>query len=188
MQSGNDFYEQVDYCDDSTVNTIESSVNDNDNENDSPTNNRHIKKISINRSPDCYKIHIPKRIKRRKKGKVIYQNKNMPVYFYETPNTPGATIRDAITGAYNTGFYVGKNLHEDQFYKTAYCIGDALKPGEKIGDNRNPQILFYMNPENYERHFNVNMDLSRKEEWYNKQIQIQNDRTNQPDNDSVVIR
>ncbi len=183
-----DFYEQVDYCDDSTVNTIETSINDLDNENDAPLNNRHIKKISINRSPDCYKIHIPKRIKRRKKGKILFQVKSMPVYFYETSHTPGSTIRDAITGAYNTGFFVGNTSHEEQFFKTAYCIGDALKPGEKIGDNRDPQSLFFMNPDSFERHFNINMDLNKKKQWHNKQLQRQNNTNNQPTNNSTVIR
>ncbi len=188
MHSATDFYEQVDYCDDSTVNTIETSINDP--ENDTPSNKQHIKKISINRRQDCYKIHISKKIKRRKKGEIIFQIKNMPVYFYESSTKPGATIRDAITGVYNTGFLVGNISHEEQFFKTAYCIGDALKPGEKIGDNRNPQSLFFMNPDSFERHFNINMDLSKKEQWYKLQLQLQNNKSNQHNqpNNSTIIR
>ena len=117
-----------------------------------------IKKLKTKRHPDCYKVMMQQRVKqniryKNKDGKWVNKKvvkiKNMPVYFYETSSTPGSTIRDAITGQYYHGYTVGKYKYEDQFYKTAYCVGDACKPGQKIGDNREPQFLYFMNPESY---------------------------------------
>ena len=142
-----------------------------------------IKKLKTKRHPDCYKVMMQQRVKqniryKNKDGKWVNKKvvkiKNMPVYFYETSSTPGSTIRDAITGQYYHGYTVGKYKYEDQFYKTAYCVGDACKPGQKIGDNREPQFLYFMNPESYERHFKTNLTIERKEKWYNNQVELRN--------------
>jgi len=176
--------------DEETVSTVAQSNNDDiesqlsDNLPTKSGQFTNIKKLKTKRHPDCYKIIIPQRVKlnirykRKEDGKWINKKvirvKNMPVYFYETNSNPGSTIRDAITGQYYNGYTVGKYKYEDQFYKTAYVVGDALKPGQKIGDNREPQFLYFMNPESYERHFKTSLSLERKEKWYNNQIELRN--------------
>ena len=172
--------------DDETISTVpESNIDDNDSQiSDSfPVKSgqyTQIKKLKTKRHPDCYKIVRPQRVKqnirykRKSDGKWINKKvvkiKNMPIYFYETNSNPGSTIRDAITGQYYHGYTVGKYKYEDQFYKTAYVVGDACKPNQKIGDNREPQFLYFMNPESYERHFKTTLSDERKELWYNNQM------------------
>tara|TARA_Y100000992_G_scaffold147573_1_gene98308 strand:+ start:2196 stop:2825 length:630 start_codon:yes stop_codon:yes gene_type:complete len=124
-----------------------------------------MKTIMKARPHDCYKISVTKKLKKKVKDRFIYKEKNIPIYFYETSSNPGAPIRDAITGEYWYGYKVGKVDHEELFYKTAYCVGDALRPGEKLCDNREPQFLYFSNPESYERHFKVMMSTERKEKW-----------------------
>ena len=185
-------YQTDNLDDDETISTVAESNNDDD---DSQISDNfpnklgqytQIKKLKTKRHPDCYKVTILQRVKqnirykRKTDGKWINKKivkiKNMPVYFYETSSNPGSTIRDAITGQYYHGYTVGKYKFEDQFYKTAYCVGDACKPGQKIGDNREPQFLYFMNPESYERHFKTNLSNERKEKWYNNQIELRNQR------------
>lgn len=153
-------------------------INEIDDDEQSNKRNPHLRKLTVSRGADCYKIMTMRRIKKRRKGKVYHTVKKVPLYFYETSSNPGSTIRDAITGQYHYGYLVGKAAHEDQFYKTAYCVGDALKPGQKLGDNKEAQFLYYMNPESYERHFHVSLTAERKEKWYNLQIELKNKRNN----------
>ena len=129
-----------------------------------------MKTIMKARSNDCYKITLSKIVKKKINNKFIYKEKKIPINFYETNSNPGTTIRDAITGEYWHGYKVGKIDHEDLFYKTAYCVGDALRPGEKLCDNREPQFLYFSNPESYERHFKVVMSTERKEKWLTKYL------------------
>lgn len=181
-----------DLDDDDTVSTSADSNNDDNNSHVSDNfrtksgQYTQIKTLKTKRHPDCYKIIIPQRIKqnvryrRKEDGKFIQKKiiriKNMPVYFYETSSNPGSTIRDAITGQYYSGYTVGKYKYEDQFYKTAYVVGDACKPGQKISDTREPQFLYFMNPESYERHFKTSLSVDRKEKWYNNQIELRKHR------------
>ena len=170
----------------STIHT-ESTVMDIEDEEDDEKykRNPNLKKIKSKPGRDCYKVKICKRVKRRKKGKVQILVKQVPLNFYETASTTGATIRDAITGQYHIGYHVGKYDDENQFFKTAYCIGDAVKEGQKIGDNRDPQFLYYMNPESYERHFNIRMKPENKEKWYNMQIDLKNKRISNSNNSNL---
>lgn len=180
-QNVNDDDETISTVVDSNIDETESQISDN-----FPIKSgqyTQIKKLKTKRHPDCYKVMMQQRVKqniryKNKDGKWVNKKvvkiKNMPVYFYETSSTPGSTIRDAITGQYYHGYTVGKYKYEDQFYKTAYCIGDACKPGQKIGDNREPQFLYFMNPESYERHFKTNLTIERKEKWYNNQVELRN--------------
>lgn len=167
--------------DDTSINTESTALdleNVEEDEDEKYKRNPNLRKLSNNRGGDCYKVMISKRVKRRKKGKVTIVTKKVPIYFYETGTNPGATIRDAITGQYHFGYHVGKINDENQFYSVAYCVGDALKDGQKLGDNRDAQHLFFMNPESYERHFNTIMKPERKEAWYKMQIELKNKRMN----------
>ena len=86
----------------------------------------------------------------------IYENgsnRKKQIDCYHTSSTPGATIRDAITGSKNKGYKVGTSS-EKLFFK-AGCPG--VDP--------NGCILFFDNPEQYERHFNCNLNNDIKEKW-----------------------
>ena len=83
------------------------------------------------------------------------------IEYYKTPNRPGATIRDAITG-YNTLVCVG-SLKEDLYYKVNIADGHS--------DN-NPSILFFENPEQFEDHFYCTVSNSTKEKWKSKYNKI----------------
>ena len=177
MEYADDYNEELDDVSTVVTETTELAVLDVEEEDvDNYKRNPGIRKLTLSRGADSYKIMVPRRIKRRKKGKVMYLTKRVPIYFYETNSTPGSIIRDAITGQYHYGYHVGKIDHEDQFYKTAYCVGDALKEGQKLGDNRDPQFLYFMNPESYERHFHIDLKPERKEKWYNLQIELKTKR------------
>jgi hypothetical protein len=169
--------------DDETITTLNESVNVSNIEDNNSIMSfgkkqiRHLN-ISSSRSKDCYKtdlLKIKKKVKYvNKQGKIKYKYKELPIYFYETSSTPGSTIRDAITGHYYDGYHVGKKYDENMYYKTAYCVGDALKPNQKKGENREPQFLYFVNPESYERHFNVSLTTQRKEKWLNDNIEARN--------------
>lgn len=179
MEYADGFNDDLDNVSVSTAETDTTELavlNDDDEDRSIYKRNPGLRKLTVSRGADSYKIMVPRRIKKRKKGKVVYLTKKVPLYFYETNSTPGSVIRDAITGQYHTGYHIGKIAHEDQFYKTAYCVGDALKEGQKMGDNRDPQFLYFMNPESYERHFHATLTPERKEKWYNLQIELKTKR------------
>ena len=169
--------------DDETVTSLNESVNASNNDDNISVlsfGKKQIKHMNMSnsRSNDCYKTEIMK-IKKKikytnKQGRTKYKYKELPIYFYETSSNPGSTIRDAITGHYYEGYHVGKKYEENMYYKTAYCVGDALKPNEKRGENRDPQFLYFTNPESYERHFNVSLTPQRKEKWLNDNIEARN--------------
>ena len=87
-------------------------------------------------------------------GKVhIYVgHKRVPVEYYSTNDNPDSTIRNAITGVYETGYKVGK-WQEDMFFKV----------GNMMGSGRS--VLFYDSPHQYEKHFFTTLDESIKEKW-----------------------
>lgn len=154
----------------STHTTFASTIKDENENQDDITVISDVKKltksIKSKRDNDCYKVFVEKKVKINRKGKKpIYKWKKAPIYFYETNSNPGSVIRDAITGHYYTGYHTGKRLDEALFYSTAYCIGDACKPGQKIGDNRDAQFLYFANPESFERLFKRTLTAERKQRW-----------------------
>ena len=92
------------------------------------------------------------KIKQKVNGRYKY------IEYYKTPNRPGTMIRDAITG-YNTNSLVG-SLKEDLYYKVNVAVGDT--------DKTNPSVLFFENPEQFERHFYCSVSNSTKEKWNSK--------------------
>jgi hypothetical protein len=100
-------------------------------------------------------------IKRQDKGyNKVYRYKNGKQYsveYYATPICPGRKIRNAINGAY-TNCLVG-SFDEDLFFKirllTDKCDEDLT-------------TLYYDSPEQYEKHFNTEIDDITKEKWKNK--------------------
>ena len=95
--------------------------------------------------------HTIKRIGKKGK-KTIFE-------FYETAIFPKTLIRNAVTGEKYRGYFVGTN-DENLFFKVTDSSAE-LK-------NKDPFILFYDNPEQWERHANVNCPTIIKNNWYVK--------------------
>ena len=79
--------------------------------------------------------------------------------FYETFLFPKTTIRNAITGERYNGFHVG-TYNENLFFK----VIDATAPVK----NKDPYILFYENPEQWENHTNQICSEQIKKTWNTK--------------------
>jgi len=75
---------------------------------------------------------------------------------YETPLFPGATIRNAVTGFHEMGNKVGSSK-ESQFFKVSLASCDDGR--------REPRILFFDTPEQYERHFHCSLPTDSKRRW-----------------------
>jgi hypothetical protein len=84
-------------------------------------------------------------------------NINVKVDVY-TSGGLGTNIRNAISGEYYYGYKVG-TVKEDLFYKTSVSTGETGNEGV---------VLFFENPEQYERHFYTQVDAADKERWYSK--------------------
>ena len=89
-------------------------------------------------------------------------NAVIDVGFYVTPYTPGATIRNALTGIYQN-YKVGRR-EEDLFYKVVMATGEG-RDGKLSQD---PNQLFYDYPEQYERHWGASVSEEAKSAWYEK--------------------
>lgn len=83
--------------------------------------------------------------------------RKVPVEYYHSSFYPGSTIRNAVTGIYESGYKVGK-WHEDLFFKVMN------------GNGSNCNQLFYDSPQQYEKHFLVTVSDSVKEKWDNKAL------------------
>ncbi len=86
---------------------------------------------------------------------------NTKIVFYETNMTPGNMIRNAISGIRYSEYRVGSSA-EDMFYTVCYSIGDTGK--------RDPCILFFDSPSEYEKHFHTKISDSEVKRWHAKMI------------------
>jgi hypothetical protein len=77
---------------------------------------------------------------------------------YSTSFIPGSMIRDAITGHHYNQYRVGSSS-EDLFFKVREVTGQFGKE---------PLLLFYDSPEQYERHMNHSVSNTIKQVWTNK--------------------
>ena len=77
---------------------------------------------------------------------------------YSTCTTPGACIRDAITGGTSDGCRVG-SVYEDLFFKVCFATGEF---------GSEPKTMFFDCPEQYERHLNATVSQPNKDRWTNK--------------------
>ena len=82
---------------------------------------------------------------------------------YSTSFIPGTMIRDAITGHKHPQFRVG-SWNEDLFFKVKDTSG-------YVGTDT--YCLYYDSPEQYERHFKVNISVEAKKKWTNKFVMAQ---------------
>jgi hypothetical protein len=95
------------------------------------------------------------KIPRSTKGK----NQNVFIEYYETSANPHVYIRDAISGATRSPYRTG-TADEDLFFTVRLATGESRTRG---GSN-----LFYDSPEQYERHFQVELPNEFKEAWREK--------------------
>tara|TARA_B110000881_G_C18577345_1_gene519453 strand:- start:38 stop:526 length:489 start_codon:yes stop_codon:yes gene_type:complete len=77
---------------------------------------------------------------------------------YSTSFIPGTMIRDAITGHRYSQYRVGSN-HEDLFFKVREVTGQFGKE---------PLLLYYDSPEQYERHMDHAVSNTIKQRWTDK--------------------
>lgn len=78
--------------------------------------------------------------------------------YYSTSYIPGARIRNAITGGTYENYKVG-HVHEDLFFKVSYA-------GES--SNQSVNVMYYDDPDQFERHMEVNLSDSVKTAWLSK--------------------
>jgi hypothetical protein len=89
--------------------------------------------------------------------------KNVRVEFFPTNVTPNSGIKHAITGIYqsaNGRYFRTGTKDEDLFFSV------ILATGELVGQHT--PVLFYENPEQYERHFFTKLSQQIKNKWAEK--------------------
>lgn len=154
MDYWKDETEEPVYCSDSvslsTVSTQDSEVN----------KNKVKTRFGVSYKNDKHYF----KIKSRKKGAPSITG-------FSTTMLPGATIRNGVTG-YLECDYAGKPIYkvgtkdENLFFKANISVN---------GITEEPRILFYDNPEQYERHFKVNLSIDTKKRWqkkYNQRLRV----------------
>ena len=85
----------------------------------------------------------------------IVNGKKKETGFYSTSSTPGAFIRDAISGFRYREYLVG-SATEKHFFKVKYTA------------YKEPFTLFYSSPEQYERHTKSTLSQEMKQSWLSR--------------------
>ena len=86
-----------------------------------------------------------------------HEGKMVRIIAYKTVCMPNRLIRDAVTG--NRTKYRACSSDEDLFYSVLIASGET---------GQEPCILFYDNPEQYERHFKTKVSAESKSRWIAK--------------------
>lgn len=86
-----------------------------------------------------------------------HMDKMVRIVAYRTIPTPNRLIRDAVTGHRTP--YRACTADEDLFYSVIIATGEA---------GNEPCVLFYDNPEQYERHFKTKVSPETKSRWIEK--------------------
>jgi len=87
------------------------------------------------------------------------KNRTIQIEYYHTNKNTGATIRNAMTGIYESNNRVGKP-DEDLFFKVVMCTGGSTT-----------HTLFCDSPEQFERQFMCEISRPVKEKWFEKSHQ-----------------
>ena len=87
----------------------------------------------------------------------------VPIEFFATRYSPGNRIRNAVSGEYEKT-RCGSS-HESLFFKVSHATGEF--------GNRDPLILFYDNPEQFERYWNRSVPQEQKDSWQTKYVLAQ---------------
>ena len=85
--------------------------------------------------------------------KTVINNVPHEIAYYHTSYYPGSTIRNAVTGIYQTPHHVGKAT-QDLYFKVVNPVS---------GDN--PHQLFYDSPEQFEGHFHCQVSDQVRRKW-----------------------
>jgi len=86
---------------------------------------------------------------------ILYPKSKNPIAYFHTDTNPGSTIRNALTGQYETGFKFG-SANEDLFFKV----------NQKSPTSSDMHILFYDSPEQYEKHFRTTIQDATVKGWW----------------------
>lgn len=106
------------------------------------------KRIDVSKSNICFPNSVMKGVRTK-----------IPFYFNSL--NPNITIRNAVNGVYEKAHKTGTS-DEDLFFKV------TLATGEK--GNKDPYILFFSDPEQYERHFYCTVPAETKTYWVKKSM------------------
>jgi hypothetical protein len=98
---------------------------------------------------------------------ILHPKSKNPIAYFHTDTNPGSTIRNAVTGMYESGYKFG-SANEDLFFKV----------GQRSCGSGN-HILFYDSPEQYEKHFRTTIHDDMKKKWTEKSA-IQRHRRDSP--------
>ena len=135
-------------------------INDNDNDCTS-TSNISVNKFSHKRRHAEMKNSDPGYfIVKRYPNMKSSMKQFIKIGYYMTNRCPGASIRNAVSGLYESNHKVG-SIDEDLFFKVAMCTGE-----NKTSTN----MLFYDSPEQYERHFMCSISTATKDRWNDKSM------------------
>lgn len=110
------------------------------------------------------------------------------VELFPTISIPNACIKNAITGAYqgtgNRLFRVGSK-DEDLFFSVLLATGEL---------GQTAPLLFYDNPEQYERHFMIKLTQEKKDAWHIKndaamfRHKLQEQQQNRARNSTIAVK
>jgi hypothetical protein len=81
------------------------------------------------------------------------------VYFFPSNSSPNSIIKHAMTGVFQSngkGYYRVGTKDEDLFFSTLLATGEV---------GQTAPLLFYDNPEQYERHFFTKVSQEIKDKW-----------------------
>ena len=95
------------------------------------------------------------------------KTKKRRIEFYNTAETMGNQIRNAIDGQIYPNMLTGTKC-EDLFFKIRIFVKDDNEEKEK------GYTLFYNGPEEFEKHQNISLDISKKNNWYQKKMVYEN--------------
>jgi hypothetical protein len=97
-------------------------------------------------------------------AKILIHRLPVEVPYYHTSYHPGSTIRNAVTGIYQTPHCVGKP-NQDLYFKVVYPMP---------GPNGSHQ-LFYDSPEQFEGHFRCTVKDNVRQKW-NERVAVARER------------
>lgn len=100
---------------------------------------------------------------------VLAPKSKNPIAYFHTDSNPGSTIRNAVTGQYETGYKFG-SVNQDLFFK----VGQASPTGSVM------HMLFYDSPEQYEKHFHTTLHADIKSKWSEKSTHRRTEQQRQP--------
>lgn len=87
--------------------------------------------------------------------KRIHNGQKVEIGLYSTSNTPGVSIRNAVTGTKCSNHRVG-SMDEYQYFKVKLATGELGREGYS---------LFFDSPEQYERHMLSTLSTDVKHSW-----------------------